>query len=54
MFESIYLVNQYKKNYENSINQKYDLVIRTRYDIAFQNPDQFPSLEEIITKVKKL
>jgi hypothetical protein len=52
MFESIYLVNQYKKNYENSINQKYDLVIRTRYDIAFQKPDQFPSLEEIMTKVK--
>ena len=53
MFESIYIVNQYKKDYENLINQKYDLVIRTRYDIGFNSPKQFPSLKVLTNKLKE-
>ncbi len=35
IFESQYKVQQMKKKYENDNNFKYDIVIRTRYDIAF-------------------
>ena len=35
IFESQYRVQQMKKKYENDNNFKYDIVVRTRYDIAF-------------------
>lgn len=47
IFESIYLTKCYKKSYEDSLNQKYDLIIKTRYDIGFRKGENFPSIETI-------
>ncbi|OMQ37093.1 hypothetical protein [Pseudomonas putida] len=47
MFYKIHDSNELKKNYESQNNFKYDIVIRARTDIDFNN------LEEIISSVKR-
>jgi len=38
MFTSIKRCNDIKKDYENSHNIKYDIVVRSRFDLIFNNP----------------
>jgi len=62
IIESQYKVNQLKVKYEQSKGKKYDLVVRTRYDLAFRYQDtkrwegrwgNFPSINQIKSKLEE-
>lgn len=41
MFYSALMANRLKRNYEIKNNFRYDLVVKSRYDLAFENNDSF-------------
>lgn len=49
ILESQYKTLQYKNEYEEIYGEKYDLIIRTRYDIGFKQ--ELPTLDQIQSKL---
>jgi hypothetical protein len=54
MFYSMYISNKLKKEYEIENNFIYDLVVRTRYDLAYFEPITFLSYKNSANKVAVL
>lgn len=52
IIESQYKTLQHKLEYEKSLDTKYDLVIKTRYDIRFEQ-EKFPTINEIKSLLAK-